>query len=373
VNLASALSPVTDTKRKYIGITNAVLSGFDLGVSCQLFAVLFQPLDSFLEGIESLTIVSDEPISNLPFEALIMPSRKTGSVGEKKEPRFLLERFAIDYSPSAFRRLQTSKRDRQGCDLVLALGNPASSKQNPYEGGPIDFIGLNSTQSSVFVPLPGSEKEVESISRLFGEGAKCLLREDATKQAFEEYAPSYRVLHIAAHARFDDVRPLNSVIYLASSPGSKTDATLRAFDLLNLDLNADLVVLSCCGSAGKWGLAGCEGFVQGFFFAGVPSVVAALWNVDDLAAATLMEAFYRHLKEGKGKAQALRAAKLELIRTGKENPFYWGSFVLIGDSSPLNISCSDNSRSVLFIVLLCAASAGAIFFASLLHRRKANR
>jgi CHAT domain-containing protein len=119
-------------------------------------------------------------------------------------------------------------------------------------------------------------------------------------------------------------------------PARAEDGLLQMYEIFNMKLNADLVVLSAC----ETGLGkdvkgeGLIGLTRAFLYAGTPSVVVSLWKVEDRSTADLMVRFYRHLKGGKlSKAEALRQAQLELIREGKfTHPYHWAPFVLVGKS-----------------------------------------
>ena len=115
------------------------------------------------------------------------------------------------------------------------------------------------------------------------------------------------------------------------------DGLLQERDIRNLNLNADLVVLSAC-DIGKGRLQGQEGMinlVRAFFYAGARTVVASLWEADDRSTMALMTGFYSHLIAGKDKADSLRLAKLDFLRQfGKNAPvFHWGGFLVFGEAN----------------------------------------
>src|SRR5262249_52663842 len=120
------------------------------------------------------------------------------------------------------------------------------------------------------------------------------------------------------------------VLSLVGNEGD--DGFLELDEVMNLRLNADLVVLSACRS-GRGPLhdgEGVRGIARAFLYAGGRGVVGSLWAVEDRTTATLMTAMYRHLQAGRPAADALSAARLELLRAG-QSPFYWAPFVLIGE------------------------------------------
>ncbi|MEO8436064.1 MAG: CHAT domain-containing protein [Pyrinomonadaceae bacterium] len=147
----------------------------------------------------------------------------------------------------------------------------------------------------------------------------------------------YRIVHFAAHGWLDSTRPELSglVLSLVNQKGQPQDGVLRLHDIYNLQLKADLVVLSACQTAlGKEVKGeGLIGLTRGFMFAGALRVAASLWKVDDLATAELMAQFYRFmLKEKLSPAASLRAAQLELIKQKRwHEPYFWAGFVLQGE------------------------------------------
>ena len=146
----------------------------------------------------------------------------------------------------------------------------------------------------------------------------------------------YRYIHLATHGFFDEKNPELSGLLLSmvNRQGQPQDrGFLRIGDLFNLDLAADLVVLSACqtGLGENIRGEGIVGMTRGLMYAGTPRVVTSLWNVDDEATAILMEQFYTAmLKDGKPPAAALRASQLAMWQQGK-NPYLWAAFTLQGE------------------------------------------
>jgi len=148
----------------------------------------------------------------------------------------------------------------------------------------------------------------------------------------------YRIIHFATHALIDNEHPELSAIALSAvnERGEAQDGLLRAREIFNLKLSADLVVLSACRSGTGKDVAG-EGLVgltRPFMYAGAPAVIVSLWSLDDHATAELMRQFYGQLL-GPNKlspAAALRAAKIRMWRESRwRSPYFWGAFQLQGD------------------------------------------
>jgi CHAT domain-containing protein len=186
-------------------------------------------------------------------------------------------------------------------------------------------------------PLPAAADMVKELGALYGPArSKVYVEAYATEDTFKSEAPTCRILHIAAHGIVDNSSPMYSQIILSRGPASDDDGVLEAWEVMNLDLKADLVVLSACETARGRVSAG-EGMIGlswAFFVAGCPTTVASQWKVEAPATTPLMLEFHRSLLSNIGKAQALRRAELKLLRTRRyAHPFYWAGFVVIGDGN----------------------------------------
>ena len=147
----------------------------------------------------------------------------------------------------------------------------------------------------------------------------------------------YRIVHLATHGLLNAERPeLSGLVFsLVDEAGKPQDGFLRLHEIYNLQLPAELVVLSACQSALGKDIKG-EGMIgltRGFMYAGAARVVASLWRVDDYATSALMKKFYRGmLQEKLPAAAALRKAQIEMWQQKQwQSPFYWGAFVLQGE------------------------------------------
>jgi len=188
-----------------------------------------------------------------------------------------------------------------------------------------------------FPPLPNTRIEVQKIGRLFPpDRRKTYLGLNATEAAVKrERLSDYRKVHFATHALIDDEIPARSGVVLSLVNTGQEDGILRMPEIVNLELNADLVVLSAC-QTGLGKLIQGEGMVgltRAFMYAGTPRVAVSLWEINDLATADFMQAFYRQMKTGQSPGDALREAKLSMIRSNVPDyhqPYFWAPFVLAG-------------------------------------------
>ena len=188
--------------------------------------------------------------------------------------------------------------------------------------------------------LPLTRLEAASIARLVPSASiTTALDFDASRAtATGEDIRRHRIVHFATHGLVDSVHPELSgiVLSLVDRKGRAQDGFLRLHDIYNLQLDADLVVLSACQTAlGKEIRGeGIVGLTRGFMHAGVPRVVASLWKVDDRATAELMRRFYEGMLGPRRlpPAAALRAAQVEMAESATwGRPYYWAGFVLQGE------------------------------------------
>ena len=289
----------------------------------RLYEKLLQPLASNLNGQRKLIIVPDGVLSYLPFETLFF--EQGGVAG------YLLERFAISYAPSASAlhalNSHSSSPDARG---FVGFGDP--QYQESSTGGIQAVSGIQLRQ------LPYTRMEVNEIAALFPKSERDVYLGTEALEQNVKAAPlaRYRYVHFAAHGVIDEEHPGRSGIMLGAGKDSGEDGMLQMGEVMRLKLNADLVTLSACRTGlGKLMRGeGMIGLTRSFLYSGAESVTVSLWSVNDIATATLMKSFYRHLQGGKTKDEALRAAKLEMLKGAQRSwrhPFFWAAFILVGE------------------------------------------
>ncbi|MBL8214495.1 MAG: CHAT domain-containing protein [Bryobacterales bacterium] len=283
-----------------------------------LYEMLLGPVAPAAASARRLIIVPDGPLAYLPFETLTARSAP------------LIETHAIAYAPSvtvlAALRSQPPRRAERS---LLAIADPV------YPSASTTLAGYTAARGLNLINLPNTRAEAAAISGLF-EKRSTLVHTGAaaTERAVKSQSgQSYQYIHIAAHGYFDEEHPQRSGILLAPGDGEQDDGILQVREIAGLRLNADLVTLSACQTGLGRVVAGegVLGLTRAFLYAGVRSVAVSLWNVNDAATAELMKAFYRNLSQGMAKPEALRMAKLNLIRGARKtwrHPYFWAPFVL---------------------------------------------
>jgi CHAT domain-containing protein len=313
-------------------------------------------LDGLPSGVTRLVIVPDDRLHRLPFDALLLA-----------DGRRAIERFAISTSPSAAIAAQLARRARPAGEVrVLALGDARFAREVAGAGdGEADTYRSAFAAEGGLPRLEASAREARSAGR-FGVRSVVRLREGAS-EAYLKSAPldSFRVVHLATHALVSEWTPARSALALA--PGGGEDGFLGPADLSSLRLQADLVILSACRTAGGVVTAGegVQGLTAPLLEAGARAVVATLWPVRDRETAAFMEAFYAALAAGQPAGEALQAAKLDAIER-RAPAAEWASFTLVGD--PLTVVPLRTPQAAGWIWM--AAAAALMLLAYGLARRK---
>ncbi len=292
------------------------------GTDPHLGQQLYRELLGFTRGYpdsKSLIIVADGDLHLLPFSALF-----------DEFGRYLVETKSVTMAPSGtVLNLLRARVDTAAVNRPYLGVAPwtESGDEKPWILRAVSF----DSKAADLPALPESRDEVESIAAIVPRPSTVLIGPEATRRNFENLPLSrYRVLHLALHGLVDPVFPDRSALVFAPSKGD--DGHLEARDIRRLHLNAELVTLSACDTAvGPVGAAGVESLDTAFIEAGANSVVSTLWELEDRSSDKFMKAFYQHLNR-ENKADALRDAKLDLLRTGSP-PYYWASYELVGDPS----------------------------------------
>jgi CHAT domain-containing protein/Tfp pilus assembly protein PilF len=295
----------------------------------RLHDLLVRPAEARIAGAQRILLSPDGPLHTLAFAAL------------RRGDRYLVEWKPIHsvLSATVYAGLAKSRRPRRapGEELLTAFGDPAYRPRTPDSAGSPE--GRREGRLGVDLrPLPSSRREVQSIAALYPQ-ARVYLGREATEERAKAIGPESSLVHFACHGLLDDRFPLNSALALAPpepAAGGQDNGFLQAWEVFeSVRLDADLVTLSACDTALGREMAG-EGLVglaRAFQYAGARSVLATLWGVSDLSTTRFMERFYGHLRSGKAKDEALRAAQIDQIRgqAGASHPFHWAAFQLTGD------------------------------------------
>lgn len=321
----------------------------------RLADMILAPVRKLL-GKNRLVIVADGALHYIPFAALPDPARPGQPLVVEHEIVNLPSASVL-----ALLRKETGQRAPAPrevailADPVFRLNDPrvrpqtaSLSAEPPAEPGIVlraaKDVGLDG-----FPRLRYTREEADAIASLVepGQVLKALDFDASKETATSADLSRYRILHFATHGLLDTRRPELSglVLSLVDRQGRPRDGFLRLHEIYNLDLPADLVVLSGCETALGKEVRG-EGLMaitRGFMYAGSPAVVASLWQIDDRSTGELMKRFYRGMvKEGLSAPAALRKAQVSLWKDKPtEPPYFWAGFVFQGDWESSSVFSRD--------------------------------
>jgi CHAT domain-containing protein len=218
---------------------------------------------------------------------------------------------------------------KTGGPTLLAFGNPDVGKETTER---VKSVFMDEKLN----PLPEAERQVKTLAQLYGASqSKIYTGRDAREETAKAEAGNCRILHLATHGILNDVSPMYSQLLMSQSQENQNeDGLLEAWEIMKLDLKADLVVLSACETArGRVGAGeGMIGMSWALFVAGCPTTIVSQWRVESTSTTDLMIEFHKNLKTGITKSEALRQASLKMLRSKQhKHPFYWAGFVVIGD------------------------------------------
>jgi CHAT domain-containing protein len=307
----------------------------DPALGQRLFDGLLGAIPEFKEKLD-LIVVPDGKLHLLPFSALV----NTG--------QYILTSHLVTVAPSGtVLSMLRHRSDQVIRDDLPYVGVAAWTSKAPQT----TFLArisraISGPERREFVALPESQHEVENIATDLPKPSTILLGARATETNFKQLPLSqYNVIHLALHGYVDPEISDRSALVFAPENPAKNDGLLQIREIRNLRLNADLVTLSACDTGvGPVGEEGVENIVNAFVAAGAQSVVSTLWELEDHATAQLMANFYEHLGRHEGKAEALRQAQLEMLKTGAP-PYFWAGFQLDGEPSGNLFSGTESTTS----------------------------
>ena len=288
-----------------------------------LYDIVMKPVADLVQGDE-LVIIPDGPLWLAPYAAL-----KDGN------SKYLCESFTIRVAPSlaSLRLIADCPDDYHKSSGALLVGDPWVSEVTNSEG------------EKVLEQLPCAKEEVEMIGKILN--ITPITGRQATKREVLKRISSVSLVHFAAHGCME-----TGEIALTPDPKRKStepreeDYILTIGDVLNVQLRAKLVVLSCCHSGrGEIKAEGVVGIARAFMGAGARSVVVSLWAIDDEATLEFMKCFYQHLAEGKPASESLNLA-MKSLRESDEfcDIKYWAPFLLIGDDVTLDFMAKEREH-----------------------------
>ena len=341
--------------RSSIENTTGTPPPFDTEAAHAIYRATLSGLEDDIKGAEALVIVPSGPLLSLPFELLLTGPASSEALATAP---WLLRRASISHVPAAanFVSLRKIAGNSRATRPWFGFGDfrPATLAQATRT------FGSDCTDSArlfaAMPPLPFARTELEASRRLLGASPSDALLGPAFTVPSVKRATlkDVRILHFATHALLPaELRCQAEPAIVASAPAGSPDASgslLTASAILDLDLDADTVILSACNSGGPGGTTAGEslsGLARSFFYAGARSLLVTHWSVNDQIAAYLVADSLRRLKDAPslGITGAMRAAQLGMLdEAGKAfvaeiaHPFYWAPFAVIGEGGSRRVS-----------------------------------
>ncbi|MBL4648988.1 MAG: CHAT domain-containing protein, partial [Aureispira sp.] len=299
---------------------------------------LIAPIMIDASDIEHLIIVPDGELAYLPFETfLVKPANQVQA--NYKDLDYLVKQYKVSYNYSATLWKESKQHEKpiNNGQMLAMAGN--------YDLH-LDSLKRHFRLSNYYrnrdglKPLKAAQREVRVLSKEFQ--GYFGFDEGASERIFKKKAGDYAVIHLAMHGCLDNKHPILSSLIFTEDGDSLENSLLQAYEISNLKLNADLVVLSACETGfGAFERGnGIASLARSFMYAGASSMVVTLWAVNDYVTAEIMRELYSNLSNGMTKSEALQQAKLNFMQTATgigQHPAFWSPFVLIGNDEPIQI------------------------------------
>ena len=297
-----------------------------------LFGFFFQ--NSHMDqNIKQLLVVNDEKFAYIPFEILLNESADSTEMDYRHLP-YLFRKYDIGYAYSATLLFDSTRISDPNRSKLLAF-----APEYPFNGmkRPDKYTMRQQYREDLY-PLPGALDEAKNVASLTN--GRIFRGKDATEKNFKRFAGGYDLIHLAMHTIIDNQNPMYSKLVFTANQDTTEDGLLNTYEVYNMQLKAKMAVLSSCNS-GKGRLQKGEGIMsmaRAFLYAGCPSIVMSLWEVEDKSGIKLMTDFYRNLQKGDNKIHSLAVAKEDFINSADmltAHPYFWSGYEVIGNPGPV--------------------------------------
>lgn len=307
----------------------------------ELYRALWFPLEKYVQT-QKVVIVPDRELFNLSFETLTTkPMRNFKEMATIS----LLAKYDISYNFSLLLYKDKRKVADYSSEFIAFAPGFNNKMKEEYKLTIEDSMALDKTYLTL-LPQPFSEDLVKQYAKVFD--GNYFINENASKDLFINKAKEHKIIHIGTHAESNNISPeLSRLIFAKTTDGKENydENSLYSYEIYNIDLSSNLAILTACETGKPTYQAG-EGMISlahAFNYAGSESILTSLWEIDEESSAKIVRFFYNNLSEGMPKDEALRKAKLSYLATAEGRtsaPQYWAGLVLIGDTTPIDLSNS---------------------------------
>ncbi len=323
----------------------------------KLYLTLLYPIENIIKE-KKLIIIPDDKLGYIPFGALLYDNPDTTKIDYRNMP-YLIKKNNISYSYSA-NLLYNEHVDKDPINNEILLLGPTYENISTLDSTHLIF---SYEIHDYLLELPNSKNEILKITEIF-DGIS-LVDSDATEFNFKQKSKDFDILHLAMHTVVNDTNPMFSKLIFTLDNDTIQDGFLNTYEIYNLELNARMAVLSACNT-GSGKLQKGEGIMslaRGFIYAGVPSIIMTLWEVDDISGSDIMTGFYSYIEKGYKKDEAIRLAKIDYLTSANQinaHPYFWSAYVGIGDIKPL--VSNFNIKTIFSISLICLIFISFFFY-----------
>ena len=337
--------------------TKEKLTAFDFSSGKKLADLLLADVLSDLPKNTPVIVVPDGALGVVPFEMLVLNDGGKIQI-DKTIPyvtgvAFFGDRNPISYyqSITALTLARTLGQEQKSGDRTLAIVDPVFSSDDPRlakaatekRRAILDKLSSEKlmsfkTELALEIPrLPLTTQLGESLKK--ADPAKTDLYEGLTAQKavlLQRDLKPYRSVVFATHGYFGkDLPGIQEPVLILTLPDQPEghDGFLRMTEVMGLKLNCEVAALTACqtGLGRHISGEGTMGMGRAFQYAGAKSVLMSLWSVAEKSSVQMVESFFKHLKEGKNRLEALRLARDEIRKAGYDHPFFWAPFILVGE------------------------------------------
>lgn len=296
-----------------------------------LYRILLDPVRKYFIS-DRLLISPDGILSYIPFEAIPMEEITSDAV-LFNEVRYLLKNFKISYTYSATFLSESFRKDNSLSNSLIAFA--------PVYTGTINVDSLLNNREAAGVhlhDLPYARMEAEFVANMTG--GRLFINNSARESVFKSEAGKYDIIHMAMHTVLNDEFPMHSKMLFYQGKDSVEDGSLNTYEVYGVPLKAKMVILSSCNT-GTGILRSGEGIIslaRGFVYSGSQSVIMSMWEIEDRSGTEIVRSFYRYLRRGASKSNALRRARIRYLANAdmlRSHPYFWSSLVIYGNNSPL--------------------------------------
>lgn len=339
----------------------------DLNYYNDLYQILWQPFAGTIQH-KNIIIVPDGDLFNLSFETL-SPVKVNSYEALASNSLLSKYHFSYNYSLLLIDRNKSPKFFEN--NFIAFTPEFDDQMKSNYKTAIVDSVFLDKTYLTL-LPQPFSKNLAKSSSKIFD--GQVFTNENASKQIFMEQAKEHKIIHIGTHAESNNVSPeLSRLIFAKTLNDSivSEDNSLYTFEIYNQNLSSNLAILTACETGKPTYQAG-EGMISlahAFNYAGSESILTSLWKIDEQSSAEIIENFYKYLKDGLAKDDALRLAKLDYIASAEgrtKHPQYWAGLVLIGNTSPVDLQTPS------YLVFWIIGCIGILLVSLAVNRKRSN-